>query len=113
MPSPAHVGHAPKGLLKEKERGESSSMEMPQSGQARFWEKSISLFARPDIRDDDAAGEGERRFQRIGQAGADILAQNQAIDDDLDVVLFLLGERGRFRRVVDFPRRCGRGQSPA
>ena len=61
------------------------------------------LFARPDIRDDDAAGEGERRFQRIGQAGADILAQNQAIDDDLDVVLFLLGERGRFRRVVDFP----------
>ena len=47
MPSPAHVGHAPKGLLKEKERGESSSMEMPQSGQARFWEKSISRSPGP------------------------------------------------------------------
>lgn len=69
-------------------------MEMPHSGQARFWEKSISLSPGPDIRDDDAAGEGERRFQRIRQAGADIFAQNQAVYDDLDVVLFLFGQRG-------------------
>ena len=65
--------------------------------------KEHFALARPDIRDDDAAGEGERRFQRIRQAGADIFAQNQAVYDDLDVVLFLFGQRGRFRRVADFP----------
>ncbi len=34
LPSPVQVGQAPKGLLKENIRGESSSMEMPQSSQA-------------------------------------------------------------------------------
>ena len=33
-PRPVQVGQAPKGLLKENIRGESSSMEMPQSSQA-------------------------------------------------------------------------------
>ena len=34
LPRPVHTGHAPKGLLKENMRGDSSSMEMPQSSQA-------------------------------------------------------------------------------
>ena len=34
LPRPVQVGQAPKGLLKENIRGESSSMEMPQSSQA-------------------------------------------------------------------------------
>ena len=33
-PRPVQVGQAPKGLLKENNRGVSSSMEMPQSSQA-------------------------------------------------------------------------------
>ena len=34
IPSPLQAGQAPKGLLKENIRGVSSSMEIPQSGQA-------------------------------------------------------------------------------
>ena len=37
-PRPVHTGHAPKGLLKENERGSISSMEIPQSGQEKLSE---------------------------------------------------------------------------
>ena len=47
MPSPAQCGHAPYGLLKEKALGASSSMEIPQFGQARLAEKSISRSPGP------------------------------------------------------------------
>ena len=57
-------------------------------------------FAGTDIRDDDAAGKRERRFQRVGQAGADIFAENQAVNDDLDIVLLLFGQRRNVRCVV-------------
>lgn len=76
---------------------------MPHSGQARFWEKSISLspgpisaMTMPPERESAVSSESVRRAR-------DIFAQNQAVYDDLDVVLFLFGQRGRFRCVADFP----------
>jgi len=38
-PSPKHSGQAPKGLLKEKLLGSTSSMLIPQSGQEKLWLK--------------------------------------------------------------------------
>ena len=40
-PSPAQSGQAPKGLLNEKVLGSTSSIEIPQSGQAKFCENFI------------------------------------------------------------------------
>src|SRR5699024_120293 len=42
VPSPSHVGQAPKGLLNENRRGSSSSIEKPHSGQAWFSLMTIS-----------------------------------------------------------------------
>src|SRR3954447_17624651 len=41
-PSPEQRAQAPNGELKEKRRGVISPMEIPQSGQAYFWERSSS-----------------------------------------------------------------------
>ena len=60
-------------------------------------------LARTDIRDHDAAGERERGLQRVGQAGLDVLAQDQAVHDDLDGMLLLLGERRRLGDVNNLP----------
>src|SRR5580704_10834387 len=38
LPRPWQVSHAPKGLLKENDRGSSWGTFAPQSGQASFWE---------------------------------------------------------------------------
>ena len=41
VPRPVHFSQAPSGLLKENSRGDKSLMEMPCSGQAKFWLKVI------------------------------------------------------------------------
>src|SRR2546427_383227 len=46
LPSPVQAGQAPCGLLKEKFRGASSSIEKPSYGQAKFWLKSSSSALR-------------------------------------------------------------------
>ena len=60
------------------------------------------VFARADIGDHRAAGKRERSFQRVRQAALDVRAQDQAIDHDLDAVLFLLIQRRHVAHVVDF-----------
>ena len=42
-----------------------------------------------------APGERERGLDRLGQPAPDPVAQHQAVDDDLDGVLLVAGERGR------------------
>lgn len=56
-----------------------------------------------DVCHHDAAGERQRSFQGIRQAAADVLAQDQAVDDDLDGMLFLFGKGGRLGHVADLP----------
>lgn len=94
--------HAPNGLLKEKERGASSSMEMPHSGRRGFGKRAfrsrpvrISAMTMPPERESAVSSESVRRA-RISSR------RNQAVYDDLDVVLFLFGQRGRFRCVAGF-----------
>ena len=41
------------------------------------------------MNDHNSAGEGPRRFQRITETGADILADHQPVHDNFDMVLFI------------------------
>src|ERR1700683_5167998 len=50
LPRPWQVSHAPKGLLKENERGSSWGTLAPQSGQASFWEYRRSFEESPLLR---------------------------------------------------------------
>src|SRR5690606_40246555 len=43
-------------------------------------------------------GQPQRRLDRVGQPLLDALANHQTVDDDLDVVLELLLQRGRLDR---------------
>ena len=67
-PSPKHSGHAPKGLLKEKLLGSTSSTLMPQSGQEKLWLKFTgspsvtSTVISPPLRAITVSMESVRRF---------------------------------------------------
>ena len=54
----------------------------------------FGLFAgaRDDLDLGDALGERQRRLERVGQAALDALLQDEAVDDDLDLVVLVLGE---------------------
>ncbi len=109
-PSPSQAGQAPKGLLKENRRGSISGIVKPETGQANFDEKTMrrgepsssfssaySKTAMPSVR-------FERLLQRVGQTRAEIGPDHKAIDDDVDVMLELLVERGRIGDLVRIRR---------
>ena len=51
--------------------------------------------------DGEAVGELQRRLDGIGQARAEVGAHDDAVDDDVDVVLVLLVERRRVGDLVE------------
>ena len=51
-----------------------------------------------DVDRDEAVGQAQRRLERIGEAREDVIAGDESVDDDRDVVLELLLEG---RRVVE------------
>ncbi len=57
--------------------------------------RAVLLLLVGIFEDGDAVGEVERLLQRVGEARAEIGPDHKAIDDDVDVVLELLVERGR------------------
>ena len=58
---------------------------------------------------DQPFGQLQRRLQRIRQPRLDALADDQAVDHHLDVVLVFLVERRGVLDLVEVRRRCGRG----
>ena len=92
-PSPWQRSQAPCGELKEKIRGSSSGIEVPQLRQANCSEKSsgsfswstISTSIRPAARPAAASTDSERRRRRSG-------LHHQPVDDHRDVVFELLVE---------------------
>ena len=56
-----------------------------------------------------AVGELERGLEAVGEARLDAVADDDAVDHDLDVVLVLLVERGGVLDRRRTRRRCGRG----
>ena len=116
VPRPSQAGQAPKGLLKEKRRGSISSMVKPETGQANFSERRRAHGYRSwivgavfrglrgrqrlvgEFRDGQAFAELQGGFECVGQGGAEIGADHEAINHHLDVVLDFLVER---RDAVD------------
>ena len=98
VPRPSHVAQAPYGELNEKLRGAGSSKLRPSTGHTRCWlNVSVSFVAASPSRRDEldlghAVGQLERRLQRVGEPAGDALAQHEAVDDDLDLVLLVAGE---------------------
>ncbi len=93
-PSPWQRSQAPWGELKEKIRGSSSGIEVPQLRQANCSEKSSGSASSPStistsIRPAASAGGG---LDRLGEAAAQVGFHHQPVDDDRDVVFVLLVE---------------------
>ena len=70
---------------------------MPHTGHARCWlnvrvSAGASSRAGHDLDLGDAVGEAQRRLERIGEAPFDAFLQHEAVDDDLDLVVLVLGE---------------------
>ena len=120
LPRPSQVGHAPNGLLKEKSLGSISEMVKPETGQANFSENRmrscVSFFDLLtdssavssagsglvcELRDGEAIGQLQRRLQRIRQPRRDVGAHDDAVHDDVDVVLVFLVERRHVRDLVE------------
>ena len=59
-------------------------------------------FAADHVRDHQAARQRRRRLDRVGQAAAHIRADGNAVDHDLNVVLFGLLQLDLFRQVAHF-----------
>ena len=62
---------------------------LPANAPQEYADRNTLWNAADDVHFGDAAGEGQRRFQRIGQTAPDALAHGEAVHDDLD------GEIGR------------------
>ena len=61
------------------------------------------------VEEGEPFGELERGLEAVGEARLDAFADDDAVDDDLDVMLVLLVERGGVLDRVELRRRCGRG----
>ncbi len=77
---------------------------MPQCAQANFSEK-VSVGAVDDLDLDEALGELCRRLDGVGEAAAQPLLHDEAVDDDLDGVLVLLVELDLLGELADLGRR--------
>ena len=100
---PSQAGQAPCGELKEKSRGSISGMVKPETGQANFWLREdrfggVLAGLHDELRLGKALGQGQRGFETVGQSRFDSRFDNNAVDDDADIVLELLVE---LRRVLD------------
>ena len=93
-PSPWQRSQAPWGELKEKIRGSSSGIEVPQLRQANCSEKSSGsrLLAVDDLDFDQAGGEAGGGLDRLREAPPQVGLHHQPVDDDRDVVFELLVE---------------------
>jgi hypothetical protein len=74
VPSPVQSGHAPHGELNENDRGSSSS------------------------KDDHTTGQRQGGLDGVGQPAPGRLLDRQPVDDDLDIVLLVLLQRGQVAR---------------
>jgi hypothetical protein len=90
------------GLVRRRGRGGATS---PTPDPSPEGEGLLSAGSRID----EAFGELEGLFERVGQARFDAFADDDAVDHDLDVVLVLLVERRGRPRYRGRCRRCGRG----
>ncbi len=90
-PSPAQSGHAPYGLLNEKSRGASSSMDTPCTGHASAWENDISS---PSMTSISTVPSASLRATSTLSARRDLMPvlHRKPIDDHLDIVSVLLVE---------------------
>ena len=92
-PSPWQRSQAPWGELKEKIRGSSSGIEVPQLRQANCSEKSSgSRLLADDLDFDQPGGEAGGRLDRLREAPPQVGLHHQPVDDDRDVVFVLLVE---------------------
>ena len=92
---PVHSGQAPKGELKENERGSSSSKRavVVRAGEV-LGEAPLALGVVlgevDEVEHDDAAGQPERGLDRVGEPALGALLDREPVDDHLDGVLLLL-----------------------
>lgn len=63
----------------------------------------MSLSPSQLVEDDEAAGEIGRRFHGIRQSPGKVGLHDEPVDDDLNVVLFVLVERDILRQLVQTP----------
>ena len=91
LPRPLQSGQAPYGLLNEKSRGASSSIETPCTGHASACENGSSSPSTTAI-DDGAARRAAAPSRRCRRGAADAVLHHEPVDDDVDVVLVLLVE---------------------
>ncbi len=98
-PSPWQRSQAPWGELKEKIRGSSSGIEVPQLRQANCSEKSrlaaplpLSALLVEDLDFDQAGRQPSRRLDRLREPPPQVRLHHQPVDDDRDVVFVLLVE---------------------
>jgi hypothetical protein len=120
VPRPSQVGQAPCGLLNENSRGSISEMVKPETGQANFSENSMRSwvsfndllasrrprFPRPaaacrQIRRCQSRRQAEAGLEGCRQAGGDVGAHDDAVHDDVDVVLVFLVERRHIGDLVE------------
>ena len=94
-PSPVQRSQAPCGELNEKIRGSSSGIDVPHFRQAKLSEK-VSTSPGPSLGHeldlDDPVRQRDRRLDRVRQPLAHVVAHDEPVDDDRDVVLELLVE---------------------
>ena len=118
---PVHSGHAPKGLLNEKERGSTSSICQRvvvgaghPLGEAAL-ALGVALVEVDELDDEDATGEPEGRLDGVGEAalGGGVVGPlgDEPVDDDVDGVLDLLLELGRFGEGDDLAVDAGPGEA--
>ena len=62
--------------------------------------RKAQLIAADDIRDEQTARQRTRGLDRVGDAAARVRTDDNAVDDDLDAVLFRLGELEFFGKVM-------------
>ena len=94
-PRPWHDGQAPCGELNENARGDISGTLMPHTTHASLRENSRSPPSSELITTTSSASV-ERDLDRFGEAPLDAAADDQPIDDDLDVVVAAAVERDVF-----------------
>ena len=112
VPRPSQVGQAPAGALNENSRGSISSIVKPETGHAkrcenttRSWVSFFDLLA-PSVSAFDSglsansmsampSASPSAVSKAVGEARRDALAHDEAVHDDVDVVLVLLVELRR------------------